>query len=1078
MNHEEPSPTEPVSPDILGSFIAWMTRNPVAANLMMVVIFVGGLMQVRSVKQEVFPEFQLDLVAVSVAYPGASPAEVEQGIALAVEEAVRGVDGVKKVTSTSSENVGTVIAELLVGADTKKALADIKGEVDRIRTFPEEAEDPQVVLVSRRQRVINLVVSGDLDLMALQTLAESARAELLGRGGVTQVEVQGLAPNEIAIEIDLATLQSYGLTLDDVARQVGFASLELPGGALESPAGEVLVRVADRRRTGEEFADIVVRGGRTGGEVRLGDIATIRDGFEDADQATYFDGKPAVMLAAYRVGDETPTGVSDAVKSYVTDLRASVPSGVAVTVWDDDSELLRARIDLLVRNAQMGLVLVFVVLALFLELRLAFWVAWGIPTSFLGAFFLFPSQGVSINMISLFALIIVLGIVVDDAIVVGENIYEKIERGMKPMQAAIAGTVEMITPVTFSVLTTVAAFGPLLFVPGVSGKIFGIIPIVVISVLLLSLLESFFILPRHLSHEAGAVFSFLARITDPVRLRMSAALERFAEGPYDRWVRKLVEYRYATTGFLFGLVFIALGFVVSGVIPFSFLPKTEADLVRASVRLPFGVPVSQTERVREVLEGALSRTIQQFDAHDEVRGRLTKVGQGAEGFGPAAASGAPTGSHLLTLEVDLVPVDQRNFTSAQFEAAWAAEVPALAGIEAIVFSSSAGPSGGAAVDVQLSHADTEVLAAASMEVAEALHGYDTLRSVQNSYAAGKVQLDLKLLDTSRSLGLTTQDIARQVRSALFGAEAIREQRGRNEIKVMVRLPEAERVSEFDLGRYEVRTPSGAWTPLSNVAEYDRSRSATSIARDTGRRVVDITADLAPGVKSSRPVLEDLEARVLPELRAKYPGLGARFAGEAESQAETLGSLGQNYLFALFVIFALVAIPFKSYAQPIIVMAAIPFGFIGSIGGHLLHGYELSVISVMGIIAASGVVVNDSIVLVDAVNTFRAEGLGPLEAVVKAGKRRMRPILLTSLTTFFGLIPMIFETSVQARFLVPMAVALAYGVAFTTITALLAVPCLYMIVDDGAKLTAWLTGRGPAPWRAPEVEPGGDELIAK
>lgn len=1070
---ELPPVAEPVAPDLLGGFIAWMTHNPVAANLMMIVIFVGGLLQLTSVKQEVFPEFQLDMVAVSVAYPGASPAEVEQGIVLAAEEAVRAVDGVKKVTATASENVGVVVAELLVGADADKALQDIKGEIDRISTFPEEAEDPQVVLVSRRQRVVSLVISGPLALPELQEIAERARADLLVRRAATQIEVEGLAPNEIAIEIDRATLQAQGLTLDDVSRQIGLASLELPGGALESPAGEILVRVADRRRTGAEFGDIVLRGARHGGEVRLGQVATIRDGFEDNDQATYFNGEPAVLVSAFRVGDETPTGVADAVRAYGEELQASLPPGVDVTVWDDDSELLRARIDLLVRNAQMGLALVFLVLALFLELRLAFWVSWGIPTSFLGAFLLFPSYDVSINMISLFALIIVLGIVVDDAIVVGENIYEKIEKGMRPMQAAIAGTVEMITPVTFSVLTTVAAFSPLLVIPGVSGKIFGLIPIVVISVLLISLVESFFILPRHLSHETGAVFRWIERYTDPVRKTVSGALERFAQGPYDRLLRRLIEFRYATVGALAGLVLVAFGLVATGLLPFSFLPKTESDLVRVSVRLPFGVAIEQTERVRAVLEDALDRATETMDAHDEIRGRLTKVGQGLTGFGPAAAAGAPIGSHLLTLEVDLVPLDERTFTTAQFEVAWQAEVPPLPGVESVVFSSSAGPSGGAAVDVQLSHPDTEVLAAASEEVAAALRGYTELRSVQNGYAGGKVQLDFTLLDAARTVGLTAGDVARQVRSALFGAEAIREQRGRNELKVMVRLPADERVSEHDLDQLDVRTPTGAWTPLASVAAYERERSATSITREAGRRVVDVTADLSPGVRSSRPVLEDLEARVLPELRERYPGLTARFAGEAESQAEALGSLGRNYLFALFVIFALVAIPFKSYSQPLIVMAAIPFGFIGSVGGHVLHGYELSVISVMGIIAASGVVVNDSIVLVDAINGFRAQGLGPLEAAVTAGKRRVRPILLTSLTTFFGLIPMIFETSVQARFLVPMAVALAYGVAFTTITALLAVPCLYLIVEDLVALGRWVIRAGPAPWTAAPAEAPAD-----
>lgn len=1085
--------------------IAWMARNTVAANLLVLIILLGGLLNGLSIKQEVFPEFTLDIVSISVPYPGAAPAEVEQGIVLAVEEAVRGVEGVKKVTSNSAEGLGAVTVELLLGADPQKALQDIKNEVDRIRTFPEDAEDPVVALVSRKQRVVTLVLSGEQDRATLHALAESARAGLLASGQVTQVEVEGIPPLELTIEIDRNALASFGLTYEDVARQLAAASLELPGGGIDTEGGEVLVRVADRSRTGEEFGDILLLSTVDGAQVRLSDVARITDGYEDDDQSTYFRGQPAVLVTVYRVGSETPTGIADAVKDYAARMAGQLPPTVTATIWDDDSELLRGRIDLLLRNAQSGLLLVALVLAAFLDNRLALWVGFGIPVSFAGAFFLMPILGVSINMISLFALIITLGIVVDDAIVVGENIYDKTEAGMDPMAAAIEGTQEMVVPVTFAVLTTFAAFAPMLAVPGVTGKIFGIIPLVVISVLAFSLLESFFALPAHLGHVGGLFDDLLDKLlyllfglmtglalymmadstatANELTVRMAVGsvigvllfaavvwsrasiargLRWFIESVYAPVLQVAITYRYATAAFAVVLFLVAQTVVATGLLPFSFLPKIEADIVRVSARLPYGVTVERTDAVRNELERALNEAIAEVDGATGVRGVLALVGQGAQSGGGPGGGSRPVGSHLVTVEVDLVPMAERDFTTAQLSAAWQKRVPPLPGVEALTFSSDIGASGGAAVDVQLSHPDTQVLAAASEDLARVLRGYTDLKNVENGYAAGKAQLDFELLPNARTLGLTAADVARQLRASFYGAEAIREQRGRNELKVMVRLPQDQRVSEYDLEQLDVRTPAGGFVPLSSVASFERGRSATSIKREAGQRVVDVVAELAPGAKSSREVLESLEKTELPTLKAKYPGLQSRFAGEAESRNESLSELGKNYVFALFAMFALLAVPFRSYVQPFIIMAAIPLGFVGAVAGHVFMGFELSIISVMGIIALSGVVVNDSLVLIDAANTFRAEGLDAVAAVTQAGKRRFRPILLTSLTTFFGLLPMIFEPSVQARFLIPMAISLGYGVLFGTVIALLIVPALYLMVED----VSWLAGRVLAYFYAP------------
>lgn len=1039
--------------------ISWMARNTVAANLAMFVIFVGGVFGLSRMKQEVFPEFTPEVVSVSVPYPGASPEEVEQGIVLAVEEAVRGVDDLKRVTASANEGMGTISVELQNGADVDRALNDVKAAVDRISTFPEDAEQPIVSLASRKRDVISVVISGDQDLHSLYTLAEDARQRLLDTPEISQVEVFGLPPLEIAVELRRETVEGLGLSLEDVARQITLASLELPGGEVETRGGELLVRTTDRKRSAAEFSDIILRGTATGGALRLGDVATITDGFADNDLSYYFNGARAVKVTAYRIGQETPSTVARAAKRVAAALDAELPDSVSVVTWKDDSELLEARIDLLLRNAQQGLILVVIVLALFLDLRLALWVSLGIPISFAGVFLLGPSMGISINMVSLFALIIVLGIVVDDAIVVGENIYEKVQRGTPRLQAAIEGAQEMAVPVVFSVLTSIAAFSPLIFVPGFIGKIFGVVPLVVISVLSFSLLESFFVLPAHLRHAPSAPTNGLGRalaaffrVADRPRQSVSAKLDQLIARVYRPVVGRLIVWRYATVAGAMALFIISIGTIGGRVLSFTFFPKLEGNTVTASARLPYGAPLEATDAVRVALEASLEQTIEATatewtsgDRSKVLRGVLTQVGQGFGGFGGVPGE---TGSHILAIEVGLVTAEQREFGAKAFSDDWAGRSPSFAGVDALVFNSNTGPGSSVAVDVQLSHTRTEVLAEASAELTEALRGFDDLRDIDNTFASGKPQLDFSLLPNARTLGLSSQDVARQLRSSFFGAEALREQRGRAEVKVMVRLPKDQRGSEHDVEALRVRTAAGSFVPLGSVARFSRGRAPTSIKRESGVRIVNVRADIQKHVKSNQAVLQALNGEVLPALRAKHPGLGVELVGSSRDQAESLSNLRRTYLAAFFVIYALLAIPFKSYVQPITIMMSIPIGFTGAVVGHLLLGYELSIISIMGVIACSGVAVNDSLVLVDAANQLRKEnGDDAWRAVIDAGARRMRPILLTSLTTFFGLAPIILETSVQARFLIPMAISLAFGVAAATFGALLVVPALYMIVED-------------------------------
>lgn len=1054
--------------------LAWMARNSVAANLLMFIILIGGALGAGGIKQEVFPAFDLDLVRVTVPYPGASPEEVEQGIILAVEEAVRGIDGVKRVTSGASEGAGSVAVELLIDADPDRVLADVKSEVDRIRSFPEEAEDPQVAIATNRQRVISVVIAGEQQLHVLQELAERARQELLQSSDVTQVDVEGVPALEISIEVSREKLAEFGLTLQDIANQVRFASLELPGGGIKTTGGEILVRLSDRRVSGNEFGELILRSTASGASVRLGEVATITDGFADTDEASYFNGRPAVRVTAYRVGSETPQQVSGAVRGFLEEFRAEVPENVTLAIWNDDSELLAGRIDLLVRNARSGLILVLIVLALFLNLRLAFWVALGIPISFLGTFLLMPGLDLTVNMVSLFALIIVLGMVVDDAIIVGEAGYQRMLDGKDRMTAAIEGAREMVVPVTFSILTTVAAFFPLLVIPGIFGKIFRIIPLMVISVLFFSLLESFLILPAHLAH-IGEDSPRWMKPFDALQGKVATGLKWFIESVYQPIVRFAIAWRYAAVAAGLMTLFFAFGLVGSGTIPFSFFPQLEGDLVSATVRFPYGTNVAQAEEAGRIVREAAEATVEEFGGEENLRGMFLRVGSAPPQRGPGPG-GADAGSHIVSMEINFVPAEEREFTSEAFKNAWKAQTPELLGTDSIVYTSAVGPSAGAAVAIQLAHRDKEVLALASQEAAVSLAGYADLTNIENGYSSGKQQLDFKLKeDAATALGLTTQMVARQIRAAFYGAEALREQRGRNEIKVMVRLPEAQRKSEYDLESLEIRTPAGGFVPLAQVASFQRNQAPTTIDREDGRRVVTVSGDLAPGIRSPQNVLDSVSAELVPELEGNYEGLKVGLVGEQREQGEVFSSLGPNFLLALLIIFSLLAVPLKSYTQPMIIMAAIPFGFVGAIFGHLIMGYEISFVSALGVIALAGVVVNDSLVLIDTTNRYRRAGASAFDSILRGGMRRLRPIMLTSLTTFFGLLPMIFETSVQAKFLIPMAISLGFGVLFATGVILILVPAIYMIVEDVRVLFGAEDERAPAP-REPKPTPDGPGTV--
>ena len=1045
--------TDLTTPDKRGP-MAWMAGHSVASNLIMLLCLVGGAIALsRYVKQEVFPNIEPDEVRVSVSYPGASPEEVERGILLSIEEVVRGLDGVEEVSSVANEGSGTVIIELLVGTDPDKVAQDIRSEVDRIRTFPEEAEEPSVGVASRRRGVLSVVLYGDVAKGVLHELAEQVRDQLTQNESITQVEVTGLPPLEIGIDISQEDLRRYGLTLDAVADRLRNASVELPGGGIKTTGGEVLVRVKERRDYGRQFARLPIITTSDGSEVLLGDIARIDDSFADTDRYEKFNGQPAVMVDVYRVGDQTPIQVSGAVHEELEDIRAALPAGVQAAIHHDRSDIYRQRVELLVKNGALGLALVLVLLGLFLEARLAFWVMLGIPISFLGSFLVLPAIDCSINMITLFAYIVTLGIVVDDAIVVGENVYHYHQEGIPFLKAAVRGAREVAMPVTFSILTNIVAFMPIYFVPGRTGKIFKMIPLIVLVVFLISLAECLFVLPSHLGHQRERRRRGLSAWIHGRQQAFSHGFRRWVSQRYGPFLEFVLRHRYATILLSLALLGVMLSYAASGRMGFGLFPTVESDRSEARVVLPYGSPVERTEAVLKRLEEGARKVIAGTGRGELVKYIIADVGDG--------------GGHTGVLRVELAEPEVRDriMSTSAFTDRWREVVGEVAGVEVLRFAADAGGPGsrGGAVNVELSHRSIAVLEAASAELAETVATYPRVKDVDDGFQPGKQQLDFTVKPEGKSLGLTARDVARQVRSAFYGAEVLRQQRGRNEIKVMVRLPEAQRSTEQTVDDLMLRTPAGTYVPLREVAAVSRGRAYTAINRRNGRRVVQVSADVTPRSKAGE-VLADLEADTLPDLLAKYPRLQYSFEGRRAQIRDSLESLQTTFPLALLIIYAMLAVPFRSYAQPMIVMMSIPFGVVGAFVGHIIMGYDLCIPSMFGIVALSGVVVNDALVMIDFANRRRKEdGMDHHDAICSAAIQRFRPILLTTLTTFGGLAPIIFETSRQARFLIPMALSLGFGILFATGITLVILPSLFLAVEDvrrGAE-AAWRLLRSPS-----------------
>lgn len=1016
--------------------ISWFARNSVAANLLMIFILVGGLLTAMTINKKVFPAFEINVISINVAYPGAAPQEIEEGINIKIEEAIKEVEGIEQVVSIASEGSGMVQVTVEPSHDADKVLDEIKLLIDAIATFPQSIEKPNIFRRKPTEDVLYVSVYGDLALHEMKELAKDIREDITSLPGVTRADVIGVPSYEIAIEVTEFKLQEYGLTFAHVAQAVQRSSIDLPGGSIKAVDGNILLRTKGQAYTGTEFEEIVVKTNSDGSRVYLRDIANINDGFTEGLNYTRFNQQDVVMVQVFSVGDQSSLEISQQVNAYIDEKKTTLPAQIKLDVWGDMAYYLQGRLDLMLSNMLSGALLVFLILALFMRIRLAFWVMMGLPVCFLGTLLLMPLEmfSLSINMITLFAFIMVLGIVVDDAIVIGESAYSEIERSGQSLDSVVTGAQRVAMPATFGVLTTIAAFVPMIAVEGPMVAITGSIGYVVILCLVFSLVESKLILPAHLARmkikPPGKKLNALERL----RARFDQTLKGFIDNLYRPGLERAIKYRYSVLAAFLGLLIICGSLLGGGFVRSVFFPNIPSDFMQVNVEMTESTSEETTRRTAQIIEDALFKTnaqLHQTYGDDVIKHSFVSMESQSRIF----------------LFAELKKGEDRQINGVEISEAWRANIPELPGVKKLDINASTGVGGGDPISFQLSGKNLESLNAATKELKAKLREYEGLYDISDSASSGRQEITLAVKPSAEALGISLSDLAQQVRWSFYGYEAQRILRGKEEIKVMVRYPKEDRRSIGHLEQMRIRTPSGTEVPFSSVATINIGEGVSSIVRIDGQRSITVKANINKDKIEPNKVIRDIEETYLPQLLAKYPDLNSQLAGEAKEEGEAKGGLIKGVFFALFAIYALMAIPLKSYGQPLIIMSVIPFGVIGAIFGHFIMGLSLSILSFFGIIALIGVVVNDSLVMVDFVNQSRAAGHHIKKSVVDAGCSRFRPIILTSLTTFFGLVPILMETSLQAQILIPMAASIAFGILFSTVITLFLVPSLYVIGSD-------------------------------
>ena len=1015
--------------------IAWFARNHVAANLLMFVIMLTGLISALTVRTQIMPDLEADRVHIDVPFPGASPGEVESGVVSRIEEAVREIEGIDEMRSFSREGMGSVRLDIKIGYDIQIVLDEVKMAVDRIASLPASTEKPRIYRNQHQRGAINVQIWGGLSEKAMKSLAEEIRDEIISLPSVTKADITGARAYEISIEIKEAKLRQYGLTLSEVAEAIRRSARDMPAGSIRSDSGDILLRTEGQAYQKSDFEQIVLVSRTDGTRLILGDIAQVSDGFVEQKFFSLFNGQPSIGVSVYAIADQNQIDISREVTQYVAQRKATLPPGIHLDSWLDSTTYLSSTLTMMMFNMLSGVTLVLVVLGIFLRLQLAFWVMLGLPIAFLGAFALLPLVGGSVNLLSLFGFILVLGIVIDDAIIIGESVQTALDRDGHSMENVIKGAKRVAMPATFGVLTTIVAFTPLILVPGTFGALPAAIGSVVMLCLVFSLVESKLILPAHLASMKPLADDEVSR-----KKLLRRYQKKFAEGLhhvihhiYEPNLLRAIEQRYITVSIFVAMLILALGYVMGPYISVVFFPNMSSDYIGARVELIEGSSPAQAVKVIGELTDTLIELNESKSEEDKF---LVNV---------AAFTMNTNGSIIAELKSG----DDLKLNPDQIAAEWRAMTGDIAGTKSMEISGSAKTHGhGRDIEFKLVSQNTDELMQAAELLEQTLKGYAGVYDIENSNRGNIPEINLKIKPSAEALGLALTDLANQVRAAFYGVEAQRIQRGREEVKVMVRYPKTERESLGNLESMTIRTREGAEIPFTAVADLEERVSPASIVRSWGKRSVAISANVEKTITQPGEIVRDiLHGPFAAQITSLFPSVRIELGGASQEESEIFERLFYTGALALFCIYALMAVPLRSYLQPLIIMGVIPFGMIGALIGHIVVGIDFSGLSVYGIIALAGVVVNDSIIMVHFVNQSVAEGMAVSEAAVKAGTERFRAIMLTSLTTFFGLLPILMETSLTAQLVIPMAVSLGFGILFATVITLILIPCLYVILED-------------------------------
>ena len=1033
--------------------IAWFVRNPVAANLLMLFIIVAGALSVFSISKEMFPRTYTNTIQVTAVYPGAAPVEVERGVIEPIEAALQGISGVKEMRATASRDFASVVLDIEENQDINEMLARVESRINGILNFPENLENPNVSRFEFEGWVSGVAISGPLDKFDRKIIGQQIRDELLELPSVKKVILWGVDDYEIAIEVKEERLRELSMTLSEVAQMLRQSSLDLPAGMIRSSQGNILVRTQGKAYTGEEFENMVLRSNPDGTQLLVSDVAVVKDGFAESSTFVSFDGEPAISLGVFALEDQNVLEIDRVIKNYIDNKAPTLADGVSIDQFAPAALHLNSRLDMMLSNLAMGAVLVAIVLTLFLNIQVGFWVLLGIPVSFLGAFWLMPVNPfpVTVNILSLFAFIMVLGIVVDDAIVIGESIYTEAQQEAEKHRLVsgqengfvasadnvIAGAKRVAVPSTIGVLTTMAAFAPMLFIGGIVAGFQEAIAVVVILCLVFSLIESKLILPAHLvglklGYKPAPRFAFISRWQEWINTN----LKLFISTRYQPLLKLCIQRRYTTVACFLALLIVSGGILNGGIVKFEFFPNMPADDIRADVIVYDGTSAETMTTVLKAVEAAAYRVDKNYrQQHPNSQGLI---------------------KHLLvytetdiqaTFTVSMVPQEDRKISSLEFERLWRQEVGNLPNVRKQRYFATTNPGGGAKINFQLSSADPLQLELASKELESRLAQYQGVFDIYNTQGVGGREIQISLKPYATQMGVTLGDVARQVRQAFYGEEVQRLQRGVDTVKVMVRYPDTARGSLADLENLLIRTNSGEAIRIGQVAKVSLGQGLSSISRTDRKRTVNVTADADPSQIQSGMVVSDITDNFVPNLLKKYPDVQFDLGGSTKEERTLIMRTIIGFIAALFMIYGLLAVPLRSYVQPLVIMSVIPFGFVGAVVGHLIFGFSISMLSIMGLVALAGVVVNDSLILVEFANRKRTEGESIEGALLAAGQQRFRAIVLTTLTTFVGLLPMFFETSMQAQFVIPMALSLGFGIVFATTMTLILVPCCYRIVYD-------------------------------